>query len=183
MLLSWWTQAGQGPRLSKSHWKRAKLSLYASGSERQSLSLVQLPVLMNDWATCAQSRNCSFLPHNGYSLRLLCRLTPPPAQAIINMLRFLVGFAVVGATSSESTLSTWPQLFLVFMSSAVPSVSLSFLQPLTVPSQVPRLWTVEHSKKQLFVCVHVIPLGQHLGPKPARPITSDSETPRVSVWI
>lgn len=99
-------------------------------------SLVQLPVLMNDWATCAKSRNCSFrfLPNNGYSLRLLCRLTPPPVQSIINMLRFLVGFAVVGATSSESTLSAWPQLFLVFTSSAVPSVSQSFLQPLTVPS-------------------------------------------------
>lgn len=139
---------------------------------------------MNDWATCAKSRNCSFLPHNGYSLRLLCRLTSPPVQSITNMLRFLVGFAVVGATSSESTLSAWPQLFLVSMSSAVPSVSLTFLQPLTVPVRFPDSSCVGHSKKQLLVCVHVIPLGQSLGTKPARPINHFRlKTPRVSVWI
>lgn len=183
MLLSGWTQAGQGPKPSQSHWKRAKLSLYASGSECQSLSLVQLPVLMNDWATCAQSRNYSFFPHNGYSLRLLCRLTPPPAQSVINMLRFLGGFAVVGATSSGNTLSTWPQLFLGPMSSAAGlQCPYAFFSPSQSPVRFPDSSCVEHSKTQLLICVHVIPLGQRLGTKPARPTTSDSETPRVGVW-
>lgn len=123
MLLSRWTQVGQGPRLSQNHWKRAKLSLYASGSERQRLSLVQLPVLMNDWATCAKSRNCSFLPNNGYSLRLLCRLTPPPVQSIINMLRFLVGFAVVIRQHTLRLTPALPCVHVVCCAFSVPVLS------------------------------------------------------------